>query len=390
MKKHYKDKTSCPKRSLRKLQINLIVTLYIVPRIRKGLIIIITRDNGKAQQSASRSLSLQRRERGGEASLPEALAPREREREREGERGRLLLLAGRATPATPCTDSRRPCPVCGDDGHVPPPENRRPSNTASSLDVATRRGLSRPRGSVIAVTRRRRTRKSPTDKMCHGTRSSDISPSPSPSLQWLGLPLSLSLTCAYLLVRHSPSYPSHGCPPRVRAYPGRRGRAGDQGRKKADRVLGRRRCGDQRVGDVARRPTSRRPIRANATRLHPRAQKMALRCSTQQQQQRQQKQQRRVQYARSFARSLVSSLAPSLRRHSAGAAARLHRTPSGGATIARGAAKFQNRTRRLSSSFHCKCKLFPPGVINVRKIGVQSLYLFTCFFILFSIVYFSL
>jgi len=82
VKKHYKDKTSCPKRSLRKLQINLIVTLYIVPRIRKGLIIIITRDNGKAQQSASRSLSLQRRERGGEASLPEALAPRERERER--------------------------------------------------------------------------------------------------------------------------------------------------------------------------------------------------------------------------------------------------------------------------------------------------------------------
>lgn len=202
--------------------------------------------------------------------------------------------------------------------------------------------------------------------------------------------LSLSLTCAYLLVRHSPSYPSHGCPPRVRAYPGRRGRAGDQGRKKADRVLGRRRCGDQRVGDVARRPTSRRPIRTNATRLHPRAQKMALRCSTQQQQQRQQKQQRRVQYARSFARSLVSSLAPSLRRHSAGAAARLHRTPSGGATIARGAAKFQNRTRRLSSSFHCKCKLFPLGVINVRKIVVQSLYLFTYFFILFSIVYFSL
>jgi len=86
------------------------------------------------------------------------------------------------------------------------------------------------------VARRRRTAKGPTDKTLqreHTELRIPLSCLRRSRLITLRLYLSLSLTRS--LARHSPSYPSYGCRPRVRAYPGRGSRAQASRIKRAGR-----------------------------------------------------------------------------------------------------------------------------------------------------------
>ncbi|KYM92492.1 hypothetical protein ALC53_00948 [Atta colombica] len=75
----------------------------------------------------------------------------------------------------------------------------------------------------------------------HGTPDPAL---PSPSLSINPRFASVSLTRVHTLsthsstARHSPSYPSHGCPPRVRAYPGRGSRV-NTNRQKLNKQDGR-------------------------------------------------------------------------------------------------------------------------------------------------------
>lgn len=93
---------------------------------------------------------------------------------------------------------------------------------------------------------------------------------------------------------------------------------------------------------------------------------------------------------RSLARSLVSSLAPSLRRRSAGAAARLHRTPFGGATIALGGAKFQIVRVRLHGFIFFRLQVQIFSRCNKCEKNGSSKLVFICLFLYFILyLYFS-
>ncbi|KYN41105.1 hypothetical protein ALC56_04256 [Trachymyrmex septentrionalis] len=65
----------------------------------------------------------------------------------------------------------------------------------------------------------------------HGTPDPAL-PSPSLSINSRFTSVSLTRVQHSRTARHSPSYPSHGCPPRVRAYPGRGSRVNTDGQKR--------------------------------------------------------------------------------------------------------------------------------------------------------------
>ncbi|KYN29679.1 U6 snRNA-associated Sm-like protein LSm3 [Trachymyrmex cornetzi] len=140
---------------------------------------------------------------------------------------------------TACSVSREGHPLHGqpapralrDDSHVPLPPST-PQETAahraaavataaaiplSFLDAAASFYPGAPAGFHVATG-------------THGTPDPAL-PSPSLSINPRFASVSLTRVQHSRTARHSPSYPSHGCPPRVRAYPGRGSRVNTDGQK---------------------------------------------------------------------------------------------------------------------------------------------------------------